>query len=197
MHELPCDETTAMVLRSNAHDKRVINVSLLSMEVALALAPSLGRLRAAVPQHSLAFYCQAPAEGLPCIPGVVRDHYTTITWDQMHPGAGACSPAAHACLWRVSPGSDVLRTIEASFLRGGSQPQLGMTPAQRMGLEHVPYRDAAMAALAEETRRKAAYWTSLEGGVHNTKRIRLNDFQRGAGIVTVKDHADFGAHMRA
>jgi hypothetical protein len=33
--------------------------------------------------------------------------------------------------------------------------------------------------------------------VHNTKRIRLNDFQRGAGIVTVKDHGDFGAHTRA
>jgi hypothetical protein len=32
---------------------------------------------------------------------------------------------------------------------------------------------------------------------HNTKRIRLNDFQRCAGIVTVKDHADFGAHTRA
>ena len=63
--------------------------------------------------------------------------------------------------------------------------------------QHVPYRDAAKAALAEETRRKAAYWTSLEGGVHNTKRVRLNDFQRGAGIVTVRDHADFGAHTRA
>jgi hypothetical protein len=82
-------------------------------------------------------------------------------------------------------------------LRVGGQPQLGLTPAQRMGLEHVPYRDAAKAALAEETRRKAAYWTSLEGGVHNTKRVRLNDFQRGAGIVTVRDHADFGAHTRA
>jgi hypothetical protein len=82
-------------------------------------------------------------------------------------------------------------------LRSGGQPQLGMTPAQRMGLEHVPYRDAAMAALAEETRRKAVYWASLEGGVHSTKRIRLNDFQRGAGIVTAKDHGDFGAHTRA
>jgi hypothetical protein len=82
-------------------------------------------------------------------------------------------------------------------LRVGGQPQLGLTPAQRMGLEHVPYRDAAMAALAEETRRKAVYWASLEGDVHNTKRIRLNDFQRGAGIVTVKDHGDFGAHTRA
>jgi len=139
--------------------------------------------------YCLAFYCPAPAEGLPCIPGVVRDHYTTITWDQMyprHPPASGGSP----------PGGDALLTIEASFLRGGGQPQLGLTPAQRMGLEHVPYRDAAMAALAEETRRKAAYWTSLEGCVHNTKRVRLNDFQRGAGIVTVKDHADFGAHTR-
>jgi len=190
VHELPCDKTAAMVLRSNAHDKRVINVSLPSVEVAAALAPSLGRLRAAVPQHSLAFYCPAPAEGLPCIPGVVRDHYTTITWDQMYPGHPPASGGS-------PPGGDALLTIEASFLRSGGQPQLGMTPAQRMGLEHVPYRDAAMAALAEETRRKAVYWASLERGVHNTKRIRLNDFQRGAGIVTVKDHGDFGAHTRA
>ena len=194
MDELPCDETAAMVLRSNAHDKRVINVSLGSVEVAAALAPSLGRLRAALPQHSLAFYCPAPAEGLPHIPGVVRDHYTTITWDQMHPGLAA--PPHHAS-GGVAPGGDALRTIEASFMRGGGQPQLGMTPAQRMGLEHVPYRDAAMAALQEETRAKARYWAALKGDVRDTKRVRLNDFSRGLGIVTTKDHGNFGAHTRA
>ena len=193
MHELPCDKTAAVVLRSNAHDKRVINVSLPSVEVAAALAPSLGRLRAALPQHSLAFYCPAPAEGLPLIPGVVRDHYTTITWDQMHPGLAA---PPHPASGGFPPGGDALRTIEASFMRGGGQPQLGMTPAQRMGLEHVPYRDAAMAAL-QETRAKGRYWAALEGDVRDTKRVRLNDFNRGAGIVTTKDHGNFGAHTRA
>ena len=79
----------------------------------------------------------------------------------------------------------------------GGQPQPGLTAAQCMGLEHVPHRDAAMAALAEETRRKAVYWVSLEGDVRDTKRVRLNDFNRGAGIVTTKDHGDFGAHTRA
>ncbi len=194
MHELPCDETTAMVLRSNAHDKRVINVSLPSVEVAAALAPSLGSLRAAMPQHSLAFYCPSPAEGLPHIPGVVRDHYTTITWDQMHPGLAA--PPHHAS-GGFALGSNSLHTIEASFLRVGGQPQLGMTPAQRMGLEHVPYRDAAMAALQEETRAKARYWAALEGDVRDTKRVRLNDFNRGRGVLTTKDNANFGAFTRA
>jgi hypothetical protein len=195
LHELPTDATTAMLLRSNAHDARVIHAGLPSVEAAAALAPALGRLRAALPQHSLVFFAPAvSSDGPPSIPAAVRDRFTTVTWADLDPrGPPVPEP-------RVSgtPGSrDALRTIEASFVRVGGQPHLGLTPAQRMGLEHVPYRDAAMAALAEETRRKAAYWASLEGGVHNTKRIRLNDFQRGAGIVTVKDHGDFGAHTRA
>ena len=85
VHELPSDQTTAMLLRANAHDRRVINVSLPSVEAAAALAPALGRLRAALPQHSLAFYCPAPPEGLPSIPAAVRDHYTTVSWPMLHP----------------------------------------------------------------------------------------------------------------
>ena len=71
VHELPTNDTTAMLLRANAHDKRVINVSLPSVEAAAALAPALGRLRAALPQHSLVFYAAAPSEGLPSIPTAV------------------------------------------------------------------------------------------------------------------------------
>ena len=195
LHELPTDATAAMLLRSNAHDARVIHVGLPSVEAAAALAPALGRLRTALPQHSWAFFAPAASpDGPPCIPAAVRDHFTTVTWADLDPRG---PPVPEPRVSGTSGSRDALRTIEASFLRVGGQPQLGLTPAQRMGLEHVPYRDAAKAALAEETRRKAAYWTSLEGGVHNTKRVRLNDFQRGAGIVTVRDHADFGAHTRA
>ena len=55
VQELPFDETTAMLLRSNAYTSRVISLALPSMAAAAALAPSLGRLRAALPQHSLVF----------------------------------------------------------------------------------------------------------------------------------------------
>ena len=40
--------------------------------------------------------------------------------------------------------------IEASALRTGFQPQLGLTPGQRLGLEPVPFRDAAAAANAAQ-----------------------------------------------
>jgi hypothetical protein len=195
LHELPTDATTAMLLRSNAHEARVIHVGLPSVEMAAVLAPSLGRLRTALPQHSWVFFAHAASpDGPPCIPAAVRDRFTAVTWADLDPrGPPAPEPRG---LGASAPG-DALRTIEASFLRVGGQPRLGLTPAQRMGLEHVPYRDAAMAALAEETRRKARYWTALEGDVRDTKRVRLNDFNRGTGIVTTKDHGDFGAHTRA
>ena len=51
-----------------------------------------------------------------------------------------------------------LRTIEASFLHVGGTPRLGLTPGQGMGLEPVPFRDAAMAA---ETRAKTVYWAKM------------------------------------
>ena len=195
LHELPTDATAAMLLRSNAHDARVIRVGLPSVEAAAALAPSLERIRAALPQHSWTFFAPAASpDGPPCIPAAVRDHFTTVTWADLNP-RGPPVPEPRG-LGASAPG-DALRTIEASFLRGGGQPLLGLTPAQRVGLEHVPYRDAAMAALAEETRTMARFWAALEGDVRDAKRVRLNDFQRGAGIVTVKDHADFGAHTRA
>jgi hypothetical protein len=197
VHELPSNDTTAMLLRANAHDRRVINVSLPSVEAAAALAPALGRLRAALPQHSIAFYAPTPPEGLPSIPAAVRDAYTTVSWPMLHPALVAEVAASDAARDFNRTGTEALRTIEASALRTGFQPQLGLTPGQRLGLEPVPYRDAAMAALAAETRAKAAYWAACEGDVRDTKRVRLNDFNRGAGIVTTKDHAHFGAFTRA
>ena len=40
------------------------------------------------------------------------------------------------------------------------------------------------------------YWAALEGDVRDTKRVRLNDFSRGLGIVTTKDNANFWAFTR-
>jgi hypothetical protein len=196
VHELPTDNTTAMLLRVNAHDKRVINVSLPSVEAAAMLAPSLGRLRAALPQHSLAFYAPAPPEGLPSIPAAVRENYTTVSWAQMHPSLVAEVAASDAARDFNLGDTDKLNTIEASAIQMGFQPRLGLSPGQRMGLEPVPYRDAVLAALAE-TKAKASYWGATEGDVRDAKRVRLTDFNRGAGIVTTKDHAHFGAFTRA
>jgi hypothetical protein len=129
-----------MLLRANAHDKRIINVSLPSVEAAAALAPALGRLRAALPQHSLVFYAPAPSEGLPTIPAAVRDHYTVASWPMLHPSLVASVAASDAARDFNRTGTEALRTIEASALRTGFQPQLGLTPGQRLGLEHEPRR---------------------------------------------------------
>lgn len=53
------------LLRANAHGQRVINVGLESVEAAAALAPALGRIRDALPHHSICFFSPAPPEGLP------------------------------------------------------------------------------------------------------------------------------------
>jgi len=103
VHELPTNDTTAMLLRANAHDKRVINVSLPSVEAAAALAPALGRLRAALPHHSLCFYAPAPPEGLPTIPPAVRDHYTVASWPMLHPELVAEVAASDAAGPRLQP----------------------------------------------------------------------------------------------
>jgi hypothetical protein len=85
-----------MLLRANAHNKRIINVSLPSVEAAAMLAPALGRLRAALPQHSLAFYAPAPLEGLPSIPAAVRDFYSIVSWPILHPELVAEVAASYA-----------------------------------------------------------------------------------------------------
>jgi hypothetical protein len=61
--------------------------------------------------------------------------------------------------------------LEASALRTGFQPQLGLTPGQRLGLEHVPFRDAAMAANAQQAAAMARHLNALEGGQSN-KRVK-------------------------
>ena len=198
VHELPTNDTTAMLLRANAHDKRVINVSLPSVDAAAALAPALGRLRAALPQHSLVFYAPAPPEGLPSIPGPVREHYTTVTWPMLHPQLVAEVAASDAARDFNRTGTEELRTIEASALRTGFQPQLGLTPGQRLGLEPVPFRDAAAAANAAQAVAVARHLNVLEGDYSN-KRVKLTDFSRGAGIScpTYSGVGDFGAFTRA
>jgi hypothetical protein len=200
VHELPTDETRAMLLRANAHDKRVINVSLPSVEAAAALAPALDRLRAALPQHSLAFYCPAPPEGLPSIPGAVRGHYSVVSWPMLHPELVAEVAASDAAHDFNRTGTEALRVIEASALRTGFQPQLGLTPGQRLGLEPVPFRDAAAAANHKQARAMAQHYATLGGGdSFSNKRVRLNDFSRGGGIScpTYSGTGDFGAFTKA
>ena len=188
-----------MLLRANAHDRRVINVSLPSVEAAAALAPALGRLRAALPHHSLAFYAPAPPEGLPSIPGPVREHYTTVTWAHMQPSLVAEVAASDAARDFSRVGTEALRVIEASAMRTGFQQQLGLTPGQRLGLEPVPFRDAAAAANAAQAAAVARHLNVLEGGYSN-KRVKLTDFSRGAGIscpAYTAGVADFGPHTIA
>ena len=198
VYELPSDQTTAMLLRANAHDKRVINISLPSVEAAAALAPSLARLRAALPQHSLAFFAPAPPEGLPSIPGPVREHYTTVTWAHLQPSLVAEVAASDAARDFNRVGTEALRVIEASALRTGFQPQLGLTPGQRLGLEPVPFRDAAAAANAQQAAAMALHLNALEGGQSN-KRVKHSHFNRGAGIScpTYNGVGDFGAFTKA
>jgi hypothetical protein len=107
-------------------------------------------------------------------------------------------PAAVAGVSPSAP-SDALKTIEASFLRVGGTPQLGLTAGQRLGLEPTPFRDAALAALQQETRARALFFNALAGDVRDTKRVRLSDFARGGAIQTMKDaRADFfGRHTIA
>jgi hypothetical protein len=136
----------------------------------------------------MVYYAPGPPEGLPQIPSAVLDSYTVITWPMLHPAAAAgVSP-------RVSAPSDALKTIEASFLRVGGTPQLGLTAGQRLGLEPT----SALAALQQETRARAIFFNALAGDVRDTKRVRLTDFARGGAIQTMKDaRADFGRHTIA
>ena len=76
----------------------------------------------------------------------------------MHP---ACIRIAFA-LNNIARGTDILLDPFIQLVSSSSKAQANVA---EWATQHVPYRDAAKAALAEETRRKAAYWTSLEGGV--------------------------------
>jgi hypothetical protein len=60
---------------------------------------------------------------------------------------------------------------------------LGVTPAQRLGLEHTPYRDAAFAAMHHEAAAAARRIAAMEGSLHDVKRVKVSHFNRGAGVV--------------
>jgi hypothetical protein len=77
----------------------------------------------------------------------------------------------------------VLEMVEASHKRAGGTVGLGISAGQRLGLEHLPYRDAALAAMHHEAAAAARRIAAMEGAVHDTKRVKLNDFHRGAGVL--------------
>jgi len=107
----------------------------------------------------------------------------------------AARSAAHSCAQHA----EALRVIEASAQRTGFQPQLGLTPGQRLGLEPVPFRDAAAAANQAQAAAVARHLNALEGGYSN-KRVKHTHFSRGAGIscpTYAAGVADFGAHTIA
>jgi hypothetical protein len=116
----------------------------------------------------------------------------------LHPQLVAEVAASDAAQEFNRVGTDALRTIEASALRTGFQPQLGLTPGQRLGLEPVPFRDAAAAANAAQAAAVARHLNVLEGGYSN-KRVKLTDFSRGVGIScpTYSGVGDCGAFTKA
>jgi hypothetical protein len=73
--------------------------------------------------------------------------------------------------------------IEASHARLGGSVGLGVSPGQRLGLEHTPWRDAAFAAMHYEAAKAAQRIAAMEGAVHDTKRVKTSHFQRGSGVV--------------
>ena len=190
--ELPADDTRAMVLRSNAHDARVLNVALPSLASAAALAP--GWLRAALPQHSIIFYAPAPADVYPHVPGIIRQNFTIITWPMMHPelAAGARPDA---------PASDPLQTIESSFLRVGGTPQLGLTPGQRMGLEPTSHRDMAFAVMqqhaADAKQEEYDFVVNLLRGANVFGHFCESRTCGGAGSCHADDSGAFNGYLSA
>ena len=73
--------------------------------------------------------------------------------------------------------------IEASHARLGGTLGLGITPGQRLGLEPTPYRDAAFAAMHLEAAAHARRIAAMEGAVHETKRVKLEHFDRGRSVL--------------
>ena len=144
-----------------------------------------------MPQTSFAFFTMVNGADLDHLPGPVRDTYSVLTWKHAHPTLKTHEPVK-------KPNDDAYTLIEASFLRTGGVPQLGVTPEQRLGLAPTPYRDAAWAAMHKEAQVAARRIALFEGDVRDTKRVRLSDFSRGVGIVAHNGGAaNFGAHTIA
>jgi hypothetical protein len=174
--ELPVDDQTLLAFRANTCRARAIMVSLPSVAAAALYADGLRRLQEKMPQTSWAFF--APAEGadLDRLPAPVRERYAVITWRD------TAQPAALPEATPPDRGS-VFAMVEASHQRAGGTVGLGVTPSQRLGLEHTPYRDAAWAAMHIEAAAAARRVAAMEGAVHDTKRVKLDHFHRGAGVV--------------
>ena len=78
---------------------------------------------------------------------------------------GTCAPRGRPKRWARHVASPRPATRRVAASRGAASAGGGRCDGRgnfriclcRQRCEHVPYRDAAMAALAEETRRKAVY----------------------------------------
>ena len=175
--ELPVDDQTLMAFRANTCRARIVMVSLPSVAAAAWYADGLRRLQDKLPQTSFAFFTTAEGADLDRLPAPVRERYATITWRDSH--LPAVQPETAPPAGRGS----VLDMVEASHKRAGGTVGLGISAGQRLGLERLPYRDAALAAMHHEAAAAARRIAAMEGAVHDTKRVKLNDFHRGAGVL--------------
>ena len=174
--ELPSSDQTLLAFRANTASSRVVMVKLESVTHAAFFADCLPRLRDLMPQHSFAFYLSAQDVDVDKLPGVLREKYALLTWRDSHAPAVVMAEAA-------PPDPTVLAMVEASHTRLGGMVGLGLTPAQRLGLEHTPYRDAAFAAMHHEAAAAARRIAAMEGSLHDVKRVKVSHFNRGAGVV--------------
>ena len=180
--ELPNSDEQLMAFRVNTARARVNMVGLPSVAAAALLADGLQRLRELLPQHSFAFFLSAHNVELDNLPSVLRERYAVLTWADSH------APAYVVAAQPAAPEQTVLRMIEASHLRTGGVLSLGVSPGQRLGLERVPIPDAAFAAMHAEAAAAAQRIAACEGAVRDVKRVRLSDFNRGAGVA-MHNHA--------
>ena len=198
--ELPRDETSLILLRANAN-KPIISVALPSVASAAALAPAVRNLQAKMPQHSWCFFAPSPSpEGIPQLPAAVRNVFSVITWADSRADLVKEVAASHAAADVQCTAGDALRTIEASFLRVGGQPHLGMRPETRLGLAPASFAEQAAAANQAQARAMAQHYAALGGGESfSNKRVKLSDFGRGGGIScpTYRGEGDFGAFTKA
>ena len=175
-----------MLLRANAN-KPIISVALPSVASAAALAPSVRTLmvralralrnrsisldhhQGKMPQHSWCFFAPSPSpEGIPQLPAAVRDVFSVITWADSRADLVKEVAASQAAADVQRATGDALRTIEASFLRTGGQPHLGMRPETRLGLAPASFAEQAAAANEAQARAMAQHYAALGG--KNTRR---------------------------
>jgi hypothetical protein len=176
LSELPTDEQTLLAFRGNTCRSRVIMVGLPSVAAAALFADGVRRLRDMLPQHSFAFFVSAQDVDLDHLPGLLSERYALLTWRDSHAPAVVMAEAA-------PPDPTVSAMIEASHTRLGGMVGLGVTPGQRLGLHHTPYRDACFVAMHQTAAAAARHIASMEGAVHDTKRVKLSQFDRGHGVV--------------